>query len=314
MTEWTKADIPPQAGKIAIVTGSNSGTGYETALELARAGARVVVAARNEIKAQGAVAKIRAQAPGADVRFSSLDLSSLASVAEFAERMSKDFGSLDLLINNAGVMTPPKREETKDGFELQFGTNHLGHFALTAHLLPMLRRAAQPRVVNVSSAAHRLGGAIHFEDLQWRSSYRPWGAYAQSKLANMLFMLELQRRSDANGWGLMSNGAHPGYARTELIANGPGTSDLRVRLGMPLQPYMSHDAAGGALPTLFAATSPDARRAGYYGPSKLFEMKGPPAAAKISRQAQDPDLARRLWAISEQLTGASFGDQLSAAA
>lgn len=314
MTEWTNADIPSQAGKIAIVTGSNSGIGYETALELAKAGARVVVAARNEIKGQSAVAKIRAQAPGADVRFGSLDLSSLASVAEFAERISKDFDSLDLLINNAGVMTPPKREETKDGFELQFGTNHLGHFALTAHLLPMLRRAAQPRVVNVSSAAHRLGGAIHFEDLQWRRSYRPWGAYAQSKLANMLFMLELQRRSNANGWGLMSNGAHPGYARTELIANGPGTSDLRVRLGMPLQPYMSHDAAGGALPTLFAATSPDAKKAGYYGPSKLFEMKGPPAAAKISQQAQDADLARRLWSTSEQLAGVGFGDRLEIAA
>ena len=314
MNDWTTADIPPQTGKLAIVTGANSGIGYETALELARAGAKVIVASRSADKGEAAVTRIRSELPAAAVAFGQLDLANLASVSGFAQRVASEHATLDLLVNNAGVMTPPKRQETQDGFELQFGTNHLGHFALTAHLLPLLRRAAQPRVVTVSSPAHRLGGAIHFDDLQWRNRYRPWRAYAQSKLANLLFMLELQRRSDTRGWGIVSNGAHPGYARTELIANGPGSDSWLVRIGQPLQPYISHSAAAGALPSLRAATSPDAGPLSYFGPASFDELKGPPAPARISRAARDEAVAQRLWQVSELLTSVTFGERLAVAA
>jgi NAD(P)-dependent dehydrogenase (short-subunit alcohol dehydrogenase family) len=311
--DWTIAGIPSQTGKIAVVTGANSGTGYETALELARAGATVVVAARNEIKGHAAVAKIRTAVPHAKIEFAPLDLSNLASVADFARRLSSQHKALDILVNNAGVMTPPTRQETADGFELQFGTNHIGHFALTAHLLPLLRQAQRPRVVTVSSPAHRLLAAIHFDDLQWRDRYSPWRAYAQSKLANMLFMLELQRRSDANGWGILSAGAHPGFARTELIANGPGTDTWVYRLGRPFIPYMSHSAAAGALPSLIAATA-DVPPSAYFGPAYFDELRGPPKLARISRGARDEAVAARLWTISEVLAGVRFATPERAAA
>ncbi len=212
---------------------------------------------------------------------------------------------LDLLINNAGVMDLPTRRLTEDGFELQFGTNHLSHFALTALLLPLLRKAQAPRVVNVSSLAHR-GGKIDFANLQAERKYNSWAAYQQSKLANLLFTFELQRRSDAYGWGLMSNAAHPGYARTELIPNGPGTGGLKG-VGMKvLGSFMSHSAAAGALPTLFAATSPEAAPNGYYGPNGFYELKGPVAPAKVFPQAKDEAVARKLWEVSEQLTGVKW--------
>jgi NAD(P)-dependent dehydrogenase (short-subunit alcohol dehydrogenase family) len=304
MADWTFSDIPSQRGRSAIVTGTG-GLGYETALALARAGGEIILAGRNGKKGAASVAQVKAAASGANIRFEELDLASLASVRSFGDRMRGQRQSLDLLINNAGVMTPPNRQVTSDGFELQFGTNYLGHFALTAHLLPLLVKGDAPRVVNLSSLAHR-SGKIHFDDLQWQRTYKPWPAYSQSKLAMLMFAFELQRRSDAAGWGLMSNAAHPGYARTELIANGPGANGILSRISMLLQPLASHSAAGGSLPTLFAATSPAATGSGYYGPNWFYELKGPPEPAKVMPQAKDTAAAARLWEVSEHLTGVGF--------
>jgi NAD(P)-dependent dehydrogenase (short-subunit alcohol dehydrogenase family) len=302
---WTLADIPSQAGRRAVITGTG-GLGYETALALAAAGASVILAGRNETKGRGSVVRILNRHPQAAIVFERLDLADLASIADFAGRMDAVGQPIDLLINNAGVMAPPKRETTKDGFELQFGTNHLGHFALTGRLLPLLRAGRAPRVTTVSSGAHHTG-QIDFDDLQRARRYSPWLAYSQSKLANLLFAFELQRRSDAAGWGLMSDAAHPGYARTELIANGPGLNSLSSRIGsLLIAPWASQSPADGALPQLFAATSPDAKPAGYYGPSRLFELVGPPEPARISRAAQDPAVAQRLWEVSEGLTHVRF--------
>jgi NAD(P)-dependent dehydrogenase (short-subunit alcohol dehydrogenase family) len=239
------------------------------------------------------------------VRFEMLDLANLASVRAFAARMIARGQPLDLLINNAGVMDLPARRLTEDGFEMQFGTNHLSHFALTGLLLPLLVRAEAPRVVNVSSLAHR-GGKIDFDNLQAERKYKSWPAYQQSKLANLLFTFELQRRSDAYGWGVMSNAAHPGYARTDLIPNGPGTGGVKGVLAKIFGSFMSHSAADGALPTLFAATSPAAAPEGYYGPNGFYELKGPVAPAKVFPQAKDEGVARKLWAVSEQLTGVTW--------
>jgi len=302
MNPWSVADIPSQSGKLAVVTGATGGLGYETALALARAGAEVLVTGRNAEKGRVAIEQIKRAVPSAEVRFAMLDLASLASVRAFAANMITNGRPLDLLINNAGVMDLPTRRLTEDGFELQFATNHLSHFALTALLLPLLRKAQAPRVVNVSSLAHR-GGKIDFRNLQAERKYNSWAAYQQSKLANLLFTFELQRRSDAYGWGLMSNTAHPGYARTELIPNGPGTGGLKG-IGMKvLGSFMSHSAAAGALPTLFAATSPQAAPNGYYGPNGFYELKGPVALARVFPQAKDETVARKLWEVSEQLTG-----------
>jgi NAD(P)-dependent dehydrogenase (short-subunit alcohol dehydrogenase family) len=312
MTGWTTADIPPMDGKTAVITGATGGLGYETALALAGAGAEVVLTGRNDAKGRDALQKIRSQFPNAGIAYETLDLASLASVADFARRFAATHRSLDLLINNAGVMALPQRQMTEDGFEMQFGTNYLGHYALTAHLLPWLRRGNQPRVVSLSSLVHRWG-AIDFDDLQGSRSYGPNKAYGQSKLAMLMFALELQRRSDASGWGLMSNAAHPGYARTELIANGPGASGFLWQLNKLLRPYVSQSAAEGALPTLFAATSPEAKPAGYYGPDWFYELKGPPVPAKIMPQAKDAAAAALLWDVSAALTGVSF-DQAAAAA
>ncbi|CAD6557089.1 SDR family oxidoreductase [Paraburkholderia metrosideri] len=307
MANWTTADIPNQTGRLAVVTGATGGLGLETALALAGAGAEVVLTGRNEQKGQLALATIRKRYPDAPIRYMTLDLANLASVRQFAEQFGNAHASLDLLINNAGVMTPPKRQTTSDGFELQFGTNYLGHFVLTERLLPLLRVGRAPRVVNLSSIAHKNGAAIHFDDLQWQRSYRPWAAYGQSKLAMLMFAFELQRRSDANGWGLLSNAAHPGYARTDLIANGPGADSLlQILSRMTFEPLVSQSAAEGALPTLFAATSLAAKPAGYYGPTGFFELKGPPGDAQVARPALDKAAAARLWDISEALTHARW--------
>jgi NAD(P)-dependent dehydrogenase (short-subunit alcohol dehydrogenase family) len=311
MTDWSTADIPPLNGKTAVITGATGGLGYETALALAGAGANVVLTGRNEAKGRDALQAIRRQFPKAEIAYDTLDLANLASVAEFASRYAAAHTSLDLLVNNAGVMALPQRKATSDGFEMQLGTNYLGHYALTAHLLPSLRQGHQPRVVNLSSLAHR-SGAINFGDLQSAKSYSSWKAYCQSKLAMLMFALELQRRSDAAGWGLLSNAAHPGYARTDLIANGPGNS-LLWQLSKSLQPLISQSAAEGALPTLFAATSPDAKAAGYYGPNWFYELKGPPVPAKIMPQAKDAASAARLWDVSAALTGVSFAPVAAAA-
>jgi NAD(P)-dependent dehydrogenase (short-subunit alcohol dehydrogenase family) len=312
MTGWSSADIPPQQGRTAVITGATGGLGYETASALAGAGATVVLTGRNEAKGQQALAEIRGRFPNAKITYEDIDLAKLASVADFVGRFAARSSSLDLLINNAGVMALPKRQETADGFEMQFGVNYLGHYALTARLLPLLRRGTRPRVVNLSSLAHR-SGVINFSDLQSVRSYSPTRAYNQSKLAMLMFAIELQRRSDAAGWGLMSNAAHPGFALTDLMANGPGTTGWMARVGRILQHFASQSAAEGALPTLFAATSPEATPGGYYGPNGFYELKGVPVAAKIMPQAMNKATAARLWEVSASLTGVSF-DQFAAAA
>jgi len=298
----TQAEIPSQLGKTAVVTGSTGGLGYETVLALARAGADIILAGRDDRKGQSALDTISREVIGARIRYEHLDLASLASIADFAQRMQVR-QSLDLLINNAGVMALPRRQTTADGFEMQFGTNYLGHFALTARLMPLLRRSSGPRVVSVSSLAHRTG-SIDFGDLQGTRLYSPWKAYGQSKLACLMFALELQRRSDAAGWNLTSNVAHPGFSRTNLFASGPGGL-LSVATDFAA-PFFGHSAADGARPILFAATSPQAKPGAYYGPGGFGELRGAPAPALITPRARDAATAARLWDVSEKLTGTSF--------
>src|SRR5581483_2274957 len=296
------ADIPSQLGRTAVVTGATGGLGYETALALARAGAEVVLTGRDDRKGQAAIDKIGREALGARVSYARLDLASLASIADFAERMQSR-PSLDMLIDNAGVMALPRRQVTADGFEMQFGTNYLGHFALTARLMPLLRRASAPRVVCVSSLAHR-AAFIDFNDLQGQRIYSPWKAYGQSKLAMLIFALELQRRSEKAGWNVSSIAAHPGFARTGLFASGPGgLTSLASELAAS---FFGQSAADGARPILFAATSPNAKPGAYYGPGGLGEVRGLPAQALIMPQARDAATAAKLWNVSETLTGTSF--------
>ncbi len=300
---WTTADIPPLNGKTAIITGTG-GIGYECALALAGAGANVILAGRNQSKGDDAVRRIVQQHPRGAVRFEALDLADLSSVHDFAARMHAHLAHLDILINNAAVMALPKRQTTKDGFELQFGTNHLGHFALTLRLLPLLRGG---RVTTVSSSANQYA-KINFDDLQSERTYSPmWGVYGQSKLANILFAAELQRRADAIAFPLTSNSAHPGYARTDIVANGPGVgSVMDIVSKYTLMPLLSQSAAEGALPELYAATSPDAHGFEYYGPRDRFELRGPVAHAKIVKRARSAEDAARLWELSERLTGVVF--------
>jgi NAD(P)-dependent dehydrogenase (short-subunit alcohol dehydrogenase family) len=302
MAGSTQDKIPSQVGRTAVITGATGGLGYEAALALAKAGAEVILTGRDAGKAHAALEKIGRDAIGATVSYEHLDLADLASVTAFAERMYAR-PSLDLLIANAGVMALPRRQTTADGFEMQFGTNYLGHFALTARLLPLLRRASEPRVIQVSSLAHRTG-SIDFSDLQATRLYSPWKAYGQSKLACLMFALELQRRSDAAGWNLVSNAAHPGFARTNLFASGPGGMlSFATDLAAPL---FGQSAADGARPILFAAVSPRAKPGAYYGPGGLGELRGAPARALIMPQARNATAAAKLWDVSEQLTGMSF--------
>lgn len=259
MVKWTASKIPSQQGRLAVVTGPG-GLGYENALALAKAGSDVIVAGRDLAKGSEAVARIRERAGSSTIWFEHLDLASLASIERFSERLRAQVERLDLLINNAGVMTPPRRLETVDGFEMQLGVNYLGHFALTARLMPLLRRGANPRVVTVSSLAAGQG-AIDFEDLNAEASYDPMRLYAQSKLACLMFAFELQRRGEAAGWGVTSLAAHPGIARTELLHNAPGrwsgAGVARSLLWFLFQPVWQ-----GALPTLFAATAISAKPSG----------------------------------------------------
>jgi NAD(P)-dependent dehydrogenase (short-subunit alcohol dehydrogenase family) len=294
MAVSAQAEIPSQLGKSVVITGATGGLGYETALALTKAGAEVILTGRDDRKGQTAIEKISRDVSDARVSYERLDLANLTSIADFAERMHSR-PSLDLLINNAGVMALPRRQTTTDGFEMQFGTNYLGHFVLTARLMPLLRRASGPRVVNISSLAHRTA-FIDFEDLQGARAYSPWKAYGQSKLAMLMFALELQRRSDAIGWNLTSNAAHPGFARTGLFASGPGgllslASDLAA-------PFFGQSATDGARPILFAATSPKARQGASYGPGGIGEL--------IMPQARDAARAATLWGVSEELAGTSF--------
>lgn len=303
MTRWTASDIPPQLGRSAVVTGTG-GLGFEDALELARAGGDVIIAGRDPRKGAAAVSRIRTAVPQARVSFEPLDLADLASIAEFAVRLGNKRDSLDLLINNAGVMVPPKRQETKDGFELQLGTNYLGHFALTAHLLPLLRKGRSARVVSLSSLA-AAGGAINFDDLNAKHSYKPMPVYGQSKIACLMFAFELERRSKAGAWGVTSIAAHPGIARTDLLHNAPGRWSAHG-IARSMLSFLFQPAPQGALPTLFAATSPDAQGGAYYGPDKMGEMRGFPALAKVPPKALDEAVAARLWQMSEALTAVRF--------
>ena len=300
---WSTADIPDLTGRRALVTGATSGIGYETALELLRHGAEVLVAARNPEKATRAAQDLKL-ASGAEPMVVELDLADLTSIEKAADELGKTYDRLDLLVNNAGVMAPPYRQ-TVDGFELQVGTNHLGHFALTGRLLPLLLKAPSSRVVTVSSFMHKTVRGIAPEDLRRpASSYRKWDAYGKSKLANLLFMFELDRRARAAGVNLLSAGAHPGYASTHLQAAGPelaGQALVAKVMGLGNRLF-AQSAAAGAWPSLYAATNPDLRPGSYVGPGFLG-YRGAPKIELPTRKAQDPALAKRLWEWSVEATG-----------
>ncbi len=304
MSLWPGAKLPDLSGKTIIITGANSGIGYYAALELAKAGAQVTLACRSAEKGQAAAARVNAEAPGRAV-FAALDLADLNSVRSFAASFKEAHGSLDLLINNAGVMALPQRHVTAQGFEQQFGVNFLGHFLLTSLLLTTLMNAAAPRLVQISSIAHRQG-KIAFDDLQYERNYKPWPVYQQSKLAMLIFAEELQRRSDAGGWGLLSLAAHPGIAATELVANGPGNKSL-LAIAMNIgKAFVLQPGDAGAWPTILAAVDAAAQPGAYYGPAGFGEFRGPPTLAKIKPQALDKATGARLWDVAEQLTGAEF--------
>jgi NAD(P)-dependent dehydrogenase (short-subunit alcohol dehydrogenase family) len=296
MSKWTSADIPDQTGRVAVITGANTGLGYETAAALAAKGAHVVLAVRNLDKGKDAALRIAQATPGAKVELQELDLTSLDSVRSAAEQLKSDHDSIDLLINNAGVMFTPK-STTKDGFELQFGTNHLGHFAFTGLLLDRVLAAPGSRVVTVSSVGHRFARqGIRFDDLQWDRDYSRVGAYGQAKLANLLFTYELQRR--LAGTQTIATAAHPGGSRTELTRNLPPLVGALTRLVEPL----FQDPDMGALPSLRAATDPGVLGGQYYGPDGFGEQRGYPKIVSSSAPSHDVDAQRRLWAISEELT------------
>ena len=303
---WTEEQVPDLTGTKALVTGANSGLGFETARVLAARGAHVLLGCRNRDKADAAMDAIREQTPGASLELVQMDLSSLDSVRRAAEQVHDDHGHLDLLINNAGVMwLPPSR--TADGFEMHFGTNHLGHFALTGRLLPLLRDTTGARIVTLSSIGHRMG-RIHFDDLNLEHGYGKQKAYSQSKLANLLFAHELQRRLEAAKAQAISVAAHPGIAGTNLATpalerTGP---QWLARLTARLAPVLARPPVQGALPTLYAATAPDVNGGDYIGPDGPFEITGYPAKGCSSGRALDKDKARRLWLVSEELTGVGY--------
>jgi len=302
--DWSLADMPSQKERIFLVTGGTSGMGFEDAKALAAAGARVVIAARNPQRGQEAIDRIKQEVPGAQVQFEAVDLSDLSSVRALSKRLGTTLPRLDGLINNAAIMAPPERGTSADGFEMQFATNYAGHFVLTAELLPLLRKSKSPRVVTLASiAVHR--GSVNFDDLQSTKAYNPYGAYAQSKIACLVFALELQRRSDAAGWGIQSMAAHPGVAVTELVARGPGLDSETGRQWSSNRENFQ-TAAQGAIPTLYAATAPDARGGVYYGPTGQNEVNGPLGLATVPAAASDAAAAARLWVISEKITGARF--------
>jgi NAD(P)-dependent dehydrogenase (short-subunit alcohol dehydrogenase family) len=308
--KWTSEQIPDQHGRVAIVTGANSGLGLATARELARHGARVVLACRDTAKGERALREIEAAAPGAQLELAALDLGSLASVAAFATSFRSDHDGLDLLVDNAGVMAPPRRQ-TADGFELQLGTNHLGHFALAGRLIGAMAGRADARVVTLSSNAHKLG-RIDFDDLQSERRYSRWRAYGQSKLADLMFALELDRRLRAAGASVKSVAAHPGYAATNLQT---AAAPLLDRLVMQVaNPIIAQSADRGALPTLYAATHPGLAGGSYVGPDGIGELRGHPHLVSPNRAARDADVAARLWSVSEELTGVRFDLGAAAAA
>lgn len=304
-SKWAAGQIPSQTGRTALITGANSGIGYRAALELARHGAHVLLGCRNYEKGQAALDRLLRETPGASAELVELDMASLASIRGFAAAFAARGIALDLLINNAGVMALPKRELTADGFERQFGTNHLGHFALTGLLMPQLLAAPAPRVVTVASLAHR-NGKIDFNNLQSERSYKPWDAYGESKLANILFANELNRLAVAAHSKLLSMPVHPGVSVTNILANGPGSNGPKALVLKLLAPVIMQPDAAGALPTLYAATSPEARGGEYIGPDGLMEMKGSPVVVKPKPHALDQVVGQRLWTVSEELTGVMY--------
>lgn len=302
---WTTRDIGDLSGSIMVVTGANSGIGLCAAEELAAHGAHVVLACRSVEKGRAAVARLEQARPSPRVTLKRLDLSSLESVRAFADELLAEHPVIDVLVNNAGVMALPF-QKTADGFEMQIGTNHLGHFALSARLWPALAAAKAPRVVTVASIAHHFG-KIRFHDLSWEKGYARWPAYAQSKLANVLFTKELARRAERGGSRVTSVSCHPGYASTNLQTssarlNGSSLGETLMRMG---NDGLAQSAAHGALPTLYAATA-EVEAGGYYGPDGLLGLIGVPATARTSRRANDPEAAAKLWSLSEELTGVGF--------
>ncbi|MCU1322632.1 MAG: short-chain dehydrogenase [Acidobacteriaceae bacterium] len=315
-THWTAAEIPDQTGRRVFITGANSGIGFPAAQKLARKGATVVLACRDRARGEAAMRRIEAEAPGARLELTLLDLASLESVREVAARELEKGLPLDLLINNAGVMAPPKRLETRDRFELQFGTNVLGHFALTGLLMPALERSAalaasqekRPRVVTVASIAHKRG-KIDFEDLQAKRRYNPMTSYQQSKLGDLMFSMELERRLEAQASGVVSVAAHPGVAETSLfkVGSGKGLAGIAERVIATTIGALLNSDAEGALPTLYAATAAEAVGGGYYGPQGFQEMRGGDVGnAIVAPQARDAAGAARLWGVCEDLTGVRF--------
>jgi NAD(P)-dependent dehydrogenase (short-subunit alcohol dehydrogenase family) len=295
--KWDSQDIPDQEDRIAVVTGASSGIGYETARVLAEKKATVIIAVRNLQKGKAAADQILEQHPNADVKLMELDLANLESVRHFADEFKKNFNRLDLLINNAGVMIPPY-SKTADGFELQFGTNHLGHFALTGLLFDLIMETPGSRIVNVSSGAHNYGD-LNFDDLNWeKRSYKKMKAYADSKIANIYFTYELQKRAEKNGGTPLVTAAHPGWTATEL--------QRHARLFRFLNNFLSQDITMGALPTLYAAVGPDVKGGDYYGPSGWREMRGYPKKVESNELSHNEEIAKKLWEISEELTAVRF--------
>ena len=307
------ATVPDLSGKLAVITGANSGLGFGLTRRLSAAGADVVMAIRNRAKGEAATEEILQTVPDAKLTIKSLDLSSLASVAALGEQLNAECRPIDILINNAGVMTPPERDTTADGFELQFGSNHLGHFALTAHLLPLLRAATGARVVSLSSLAARYG-KIHFDDPQFEKSYSANAAYGQSKLAVLMFARELDRRSREAGWGIMSNAAHPGLTMTNLQISGPSHGREKPALMERLYkaswrwtPFMWQEISDGSRPALYAAAAPQAQGGAFYGPLGFTETAGGGVKpAHVPARARNDADCRRLWELSEQLTGVTY--------
>lgn len=306
-TKWTERDIPQQRGKVAIITGANSGIGYEAAVALARKGAHVILACRSAQRGQAALDKLTAEVAGASAAMMSLDLSDLSSVRAFAADFQSRHTQLHMLINNAGVMALPY-QRTADGFEMQLGVNHLGHYALTGLLIAPLLNTPKSRVVNVSSQAHRMG-VMRFDDLQSERSYQKWRAYGQSKLANLLFTLELDRRLTQAGADVLAVASHPGYSATNLQMVGPqaeGSTVMANIMRWANGSFLAMDARTGALTTLRAATDADMRGGDYIGPGGLMEFQGHPVRVKMNRRARNADDAARLWRASEELTGVAY--------
>jgi NAD(P)-dependent dehydrogenase (short-subunit alcohol dehydrogenase family) len=295
--KWNSSDIPDQKGRVAVVTGASSGIGYETARVLAEKNATVIIAQRNFEKGNAAAEKIRSDHQAADIHVMELDLANLDSVCSFAGKFKERYSRLDLLINNAGVMMPPY-SKTADGFELQFGTNHLGHFALTGLLIDLIKSTPDSRIVNVSSGAHNYGN-IDFEDLNWeKRPYKKMKAYADSKIANIYFTYELQRRLDEAGSSTLVTASHPGWTATEL--------QRHAGLFSFLNPFLAQDITMGALPTLCAAVAEDVQACDYYGPEGWREMRGHPKKVESNELSNDKEIAKKLWEVSEKLTRITY--------